>query len=126
MARIRTIKSNLHMHYQNMKGSIIHAFDRAKSEHWDSDRLLRHRNEWIFNDFHKRLPRWVKYKLEGVWDACHDLFWRELLVCYPHPDSGVLTTYEDLEKANVDMSRLDTDACRMCFQTEDKALHPYT
>lgn len=114
----------LHSAYQNTRWQIIHTFDKARKEHWTHAQLLAYRNEWIFTDAYKALPDWVKYQLTGVWDTCHDLLWRELKVCYPHPETGVLTDYEDL-KGRDDLNKLDTNGCRMCFLTDGK-LYPFT
>lgn len=113
-----------HNSYQNTRWQIIHAFDKAQKEFWTHEKLLDYRNEWILNDSYKLLPDWVVERLVGVWDTCHDLLWRQLHVCYIHPDTGVLTRYVDFENS-VDNARIDTESCKMCFYVDGK-LHPFT
>lgn len=117
--------ADLHNRYQNTRWAIIHAFDKARLEHWTHGQLLTYRGEWIYNAAYQKLPGWVKYQLTGVWDTCHDLLWRELKVCYPHPTTRVLTIYDDLkDKPWVDLSRLDTSKCFMCY-LHDGRLHQF-
>src|SRR4051812_19444865 len=50
----------LHNRYQNARWAIIHAFDKARQEHWTHEQLLDHRSRWVFNQAFQKLPDWVK------------------------------------------------------------------
>ncbi len=87
--------------------------------------MLAYKKEWIHNDAYQSLPDWVKYKLQGVDEVLFDLTWRQLKVCCPHPDTGVVTKYDDLMAAGVEARRLDTDNCAMCFEEADGKLYKF-
>lgn len=101
--------------YTNYKATIIYLFQQCEEHHHTHDWLLIVREQRILNYWGK-WPNWVRDKLDGVWDACHDILWAKLTICYRHPDTGVLWEAKDLLQDGFG-SRL-TD-CYMCWLTED-------
>lgn len=78
--------------YQSLKSSILELWLRAKREQLSFNAILQYRNGWIFGTGYDSLPDWVKHKLEGAWDICNDLAYRQdFAFCYPHPRTGTIT-----------------------------------
>lgn len=82
----------LNARYRDRLSQIMELWIRAKAEKWTHDAVLKYRSEWIYNDAYKLLPSWIHERMTGADDMCyHRTFREDLVFCYPHPLTGVIT-----------------------------------
>ncbi len=76
--------------YESLRYTMYAIYDEALLERRNHAWILQQRDARIF-PYRSGLPQWRIMQLEGAWDALADLHWRQLELCYAHPDTGVLT-----------------------------------
>jgi len=107
--------------YRDFLSTYIEIWVKAKDEGWPHRRMLEVKRIRVLTaDSYQNGSQFIRYRLEGAWDALQQAAYRngDLIGCYPHPDTGKYRPSKELNDQGL-ASRLDTKSFEFMWNRGD-------